>query len=223
MNPGNYNVADHLSRPPVDVAAAVGYTRLVRIHEPAVGDGCTGKNRHPVVWFEVEDFLRYFDHFRNPTGSQRVPFEIFVEAERLYGGQGRVRFCRLSVYTRQLKPIGFDTIMSTYLAPPGAGAPWKTVWAPARLWDRFANMVPVIIRHPRFFFRISKAAVRDLIDKAIRPHQFGQLACPGDIVVSLGASWGLPDYVKHMAAAKRKYGVRFAILIYDMIPIENET
>ena len=191
--------------------------------EQVEDNDCAGKDHQPVVWFEVEDFLRYFDHFRNPTGSQRVPFEIFVEAERLYGGQGRVRFCRLSVYTRQLKPIGFDTIMSTYLAPPGAGAPWKTVWAPARLWDRFANMVPVIIRHPRFFFRISKAAVRDLIDKAIRPHQFGQLACPGDIVVSLGASWGLPDYVKHMAAAKRKYGVRFAILIYDMIPIENET
>ncbi len=59
--------------------------------------------RQPVVWFEVEDFLRYFDHFRSPTGLQRVPFEIYLEAERLYGHSGRVRFCRLSAYSKQLR------------------------------------------------------------------------------------------------------------------------
>jgi len=80
--------------------------------EPAEGDHRIRNDRLPVVWFEVEDFLRYFDHFRNPTGLQRVPFEIFVEAERLYGGAGRVRFCRLSMYTRRFQAIGFDTITS---------------------------------------------------------------------------------------------------------------
>jgi hypothetical protein len=64
---------------------------------PAAGGHDTGQQRRPVVWFEVEDFLRYFDHFPNPTGLQRVPLEIFAEAERLYGRTGRVRFCRLSV------------------------------------------------------------------------------------------------------------------------------
>lgn len=52
---------------------------------PTEGGDCVGKKYQPVIWFEVEDFLRCFDHFRNPTGLQRVPFEIFVEAERLYG------------------------------------------------------------------------------------------------------------------------------------------
>ena len=42
-------------------------------------------------------------------------------------------------------------------------------------------------------------------------------------MVSLGAAWGFPNYMKHIAAAKRRYGVGFAVLIYDMIPIENET
>jgi hypothetical protein len=69
--------------------------------QSAQRDGRAPADRPPVVWFEVEDFLRYFDHFRNPTGLQRVPFEMFVEAERLYGRSGRVRFCRLSVYTKQ--------------------------------------------------------------------------------------------------------------------------
>ena len=195
---------------------------MVGIHEPAVGDGCTGKNRRPVVWFEVEDFLRYFDHFRNPTGSQRVPFEIFVEAQRLYGRQGQVRFCRLSVYTKRLMPIEFNAIKSAYLNPPGAGAPWKTVWAPARLLSEFAKMAPVIIGNPRFFLRIAKTAMHDFIDRAVRPRRFERLARPGDIVISPGAAWAVPGYAKHMAAAKARYGIRLAILIHDMIPIESE-
>src|SRR5271156_503368 len=96
---------------------------------------CTENDPLPVIWFEVEDFLRYFDHFRNPTGLQRVPFEIFAEADRLYGGSGRVRFCRLSFYSKQFRTVGFDAIKSAYLDPPGARAPWRTIWAPARFWN----------------------------------------------------------------------------------------
>jgi glycosyltransferase involved in cell wall biosynthesis len=131
-----------------------------------------------------------------------------------------VRFCRLSVYTKQFKPIAFEAIMSAYLDPPGAAAPWKAVWEPVRSSSEFSNMLRVIIRHPRFFFRISRTAVRDLIDAAIRPRRFDELVRPGDIVVALGASWGFPGYAQHIAAAKRRYGVRFATLVYDMIPIE---
>jgi glycosyltransferase involved in cell wall biosynthesis len=182
-----------------------------------------GRNdRPPVVWFEVEDFVRYFDHFPNPTGSQRVPFEIFVEAARRYGSHGRVRFCRLSVYTKRLVPIDFDTIKSAYYNPPGSKAPWKAVWEPARLATEFASMWPVIVRNPIFFLRLAKTAVLDLVALALRPRQFEHAARPGDIVVTLGACWGVPDYGRHIAAAKARHGVRFAVLVNDMIPIEND-
>jgi glycosyltransferase involved in cell wall biosynthesis len=180
-------------------------------------------DREPVVWFEVEDFLRYFDHFRNPTGLQRVPFEIFVEAERLYSKTGRVRFCRLSVYTRQFRAISFDAVVQAYLNPPGANAPWKTVWGPSRFLSEFSNTMRLIARHPGFFLSILRTAVRDLVDMIFRPRGFARLVRPGDTVVALGASWGFPGYGKHLAAAKRRYGVRFAVLIYDTIPLENET
>src|SRR5271167_4242429 len=147
--------------------------------------------RQPVVWFEVEDFLRYFDHFRNPTGLQRVPFEIYQEAERLYRGSGRVRFCRLSAYSRQLRPVSFDEITAQYLNPPGAGAPWQTIWAPARAWGKFTTMLPVVVRHPRFFFSIFKAVVRDLVGKRLHRRRFERLVQPGDFIVSLGAAWGV--------------------------------
>jgi len=183
----------------------------------------SARDRQPVVWFEVEDFLRYFDHFRNPTGLQRVPFEIYVEAERLYGRSGRVRFCRLSLYTKQFRAIGFNAIMSAYMNPPGVNAPWKTIWAPARFFRELSSMLPVIIRHPRFFFSLFRAAVRDLIDMLNRRRRFERFVHHGDIVVSLGAGWGVPHYMKHIAEAKRRYGVRFSIMIHDLIPIENES
>jgi glycosyltransferase involved in cell wall biosynthesis len=179
--------------------------------------------REPVIWFEVEDFLRYFDHFRNPTGLQRVPFEIYVEAVRLYGRSGRVRFCRLSIYSKQLRAISFDAISSAYLKPLGARAPWRTIWAPAKLLSSFPSMLPVIIRNPRFFLSIFKTALRDLIGMSARRDRFEQFVRPGDIIVSLGAGWGVPHYVKHIAEAKRRYGIKFSTLIHDLIPLEYES
>jgi glycosyltransferase involved in cell wall biosynthesis len=35
--------------------------------------------------------------------------------------------------------------------------------------------------------------------------------------------WGVPHYVEHIAEAKRHYGIKFSFLIYDLIPIENQS
>ena len=185
--------------------------------------GASPAAREPVIWFEVEDFLRYFDHFRNPTGLQRVPFEIYVEAVRLYGGTGRVRFCRLSLYSKQLRPISFDIISAAYMNPLGARAPWRTIWAPAQFVSSFPSMLPVIARHPRFFLSLLKTAFCDLAGRGAGRQRFDALVRPGDILVSLGAGWGVPNYVKHIAAAKRRYGIKFSTLVHDLIPIEYES
>jgi glycosyltransferase involved in cell wall biosynthesis len=195
----------------------------VRAEDGGEKDHCARRTRNPVIWFEVEDFLRYFDHFRNPSGVQRVSFEIYRAAEALYGPSGRVRFCRLSVYSKRLHSIGFDAIRSAYLNPLGGTAPWKTFWEPAIFWREFPRSIPVIIRHPRFFFSLLKAAARDLIDTWLRQNRFEQLVRDGDIIVSMGAGWGIPDYMKYMAELKRGYGIKFSILVHDLIPIKYES
>ncbi len=211
------------------IAAAVfaqptRYAKRLTVRGKAVKEsGQVRQNLQPVIWLEVEDFVRYFDHFPTPTGLQRVPFEIFVEAERLYGRSGRVRFCRHSVYTKQFHVIGFDSIIAAYLDPPGAGAPWKTIWAPARFWSDFSSMLPVIARHPGFFFSMFKSAVADFIELRNPLRRFEHFVRRGDIVVTLGASWGIPSYMKHVAEAKRRFGVKFAVLVHDLIPLENES
>src|SRR5215467_4109185 len=186
-------------------------------------DHCNGMNRQPVVWFEVEDFLRYLDHFRNPSGVQRVSFEIYRAAKTLDGLSERVRFCRLSIYSKRLQPVDFGEIRSAYLNPPGRIAPWKTFWEPAIFWQNFPRSFPVIIRNPRFFFSIFKAAARDLIGTLLGTNRFEQFVRPGDVIVSLGASWGIPNYMKYIAEAKRCYGIKFAPLVHDLIPIKHES
>src|SRR6266404_6426927 len=75
------------------------------------------KARGPVIWFEVEDFLRYLDHFRNPSGVQRVQFEIYREAKTLDGISDRVRFCRLSIYSKRLLTLSFYPTRPAYEHP----------------------------------------------------------------------------------------------------------
>src|ERR1700730_8565574 len=193
------------------------------VKEPVKEDYFARKTRLPAIWFEVEDFLRYFDHFRNPSGVQRVSFEIYRAAKALYGRSERVRFCRLSVYSKRLHSIGFDAIRSAYLNPPGSAAPWKTFWEPAIFWGEFPRSISVIMRHPRFFFSIFKVAARDLIGTWLRQNRFGRFVRSGDMIVSLGAGWGIPNYMKYIAEAKRCYGIKFSIFVHDVIPIKHQS
>src|SRR5215469_4139620 len=160
---------------------------------------CTGRDRAPIIWFEVEDFLRYFDHFRNPTGLQRVPFEIYLEANRLYGLTGRVRFCRLSLYTKQIRIINFEVVLAAYSSPLGANAPWEKLWEPAELGSELSSMLWIILRNPRFFLSLLKTAAHDFVSMRVRRYRFSSFVQPGDILVSLGAPWGAPRYAKHIA------------------------
>jgi glycosyltransferase involved in cell wall biosynthesis len=196
---------------------------VIRMKEPRKEDYFARKTRQPVIWFEVEDFLRYFDHFCSPSGVQRVPFEIYRAAKTLDGRSERVRFCRLSVYSKRLHTVDFDAIRSAYFNPLGSSAPWKTFWEPAIFWRKFPRSIPVIMRHPRFFFSIFKVAVRDLISTWLRTNRFEQFVRRGDMIVSLGAGWGIPNYMKYIAEVKRCHGIKFAILVHDLIPIQYES
>jgi glycosyltransferase involved in cell wall biosynthesis len=134
-----------------------------------------------------------------------------------------VKFCRLSIYSKRVHMVDFGEIRSAYLNPPGRIAPWKTFWEPAEFWRKFPRSFPVIVRHPRFFFSIFKAAARDFIGTLFRTNRFEQFVRPGDVIVSLGASWGIPNYMKYIAEMKRHYGIKFAPLVHDLIPIKHES
>jgi glycosyltransferase involved in cell wall biosynthesis len=49
---------------------------------------------------------------------------------------------------------------------------------------------------------------------------FPECAAPGDILLVLGSPWSHPDYAA-LISAQRQHGLRFALLVYDLIPIRR--
>jgi glycosyltransferase involved in cell wall biosynthesis len=49
---------------------------------------------------------------------------------------------------------------------------------------------------------------------------FADTAAPGDILVVLGSPWSHPDYAS-LVSAQRRRGLRFALLVYDLIPLRR--
>jgi len=49
---------------------------------------------------------------------------------------------------------------------------------------------------------------------------FARLSAPGDVLLVLGSPWSHPDYAQ-LIQAQRLRGLRFALLVYDLIPIRR--
>jgi glycosyltransferase involved in cell wall biosynthesis len=50
---------------------------------------------------------------------------------------------------------------------------------------------------------------------------FANLVRVGDFLISLGASWRYPDYAGLIGETRRRFGVRFALLVFDIIPLRH--
>jgi glycosyltransferase involved in cell wall biosynthesis len=49
---------------------------------------------------------------------------------------------------------------------------------------------------------------------------FGRMSAPGDVLLVLGSPWSHPDYAQ-LIQTQRLRGLRFALLVYDLIPIRR--
>ena len=177
--------------------------------------------RKPKFWFEVEDFLVHFDHARHVTGIQRVCLEIFAEVERLYGASGRVGFCRLNRMTQEFEQVEFSAILETALRPPGADAPWHEFDLLVKRGPKRAVLARVLLGLLRSLERTVLPGVAQWIGRRFRRGRPADFLRPNDVVIGLGACWINPRYSRSVEAAKRDYGVRFALLIHDLIPLTH--
>ncbi len=54
-----------------------------------------------------------------------------------------------------------------------------------------------------------------------RNNDFARLAAPGDLLLVLGAPWAHPAYAGLISAQREQRGLRFALLMYDLIPTRH--
>lgn len=203
------------------------------------------------LWIDVEDLFEYARGNKRPSGIQRLAFEIYrILHDRGGEGVQFVRHDIPHKSFRTIPWHEVSQIFDVLTEPSPVLPPTEvTAYAPARRWfgkllHRYTPALrPMIISAviaqntafrawKRLFVAIGYATrtrfrrwKASLFRKnsAIRDPEmaaFADTAVQGDILLVLGAPWSHPDYAQLIRSLRRR-GLRFGMLIYDIIPIRR--
>ena len=94
-----------------------------------------------------------------------------------------------------------------------------------RAWGTIARAICLELRNRlRRVMRLSRSAsVRECPPTettAFTADAFAEHSAPGDVILVLGSPWSHPDYAA-LVSHQRERGLRFALLVYDLIPIRR--
>ena len=95
-----------------------------------------------------------------------------------------------------------------------------------RAWVRFCGaLMRVIIRAPR---RLVRRRDSSRVDAAkVSPAgtgtdtSFADQVARGDTLLTLGAPWALPGYTASIERHRKRLGLRYALVVYDIIPLRH--
>jgi glycosyltransferase involved in cell wall biosynthesis len=189
------------------------------------------------LWFDVDDLIQYFAHASRPTGIQRLSFEVYRALFRQPGD--KVRFCRRCVGHGGFREVNFQ-LLEASLVEAMAGArssPRPPAEKPPEFsrFGKFCRRLPSRYRLPLgVISRSLRHIARAVLDLAValirRPVSPGLLVeneadlepadvnfLSGDWLINLGSAWNRP-YAPAELAGLRARNVRFALLVYDIIP-----
>lgn len=199
------------------------------------------------IWIDVEDLFHYGRLTARPSGIQRLSFEIYRALVTMPGAE--VRFARHDRFGRSFQTATWDEVYRIYermahAPPPKPDVPQISGPKPLTrgALRAVAERIPVELREPlgqavraqiaalRAGWR-SVRAVPGLLRSPAgtaaggeaedgRPSEpLAGLAKPGDTLCVFGSPWFHRDYGPMVEKAKREMGLRFALLVYDLIPM----
>ncbi|MBV1799605.1 glycosyltransferase family 1 protein [Siccirubricoccus sp. G192] len=157
---------------------------------PAAPPAMPGPAASLALAFDASDLLAYFQGDRAPTGIQRVQMNIIEQALDRPGGED----------------------MAAIVAFDAAGGTWKPI--PAVLFRRLVALSRsgAEVADPAWAEAVAAA------QEALRQGPAMEFAT-GGVLVNLGTSWWIPDYLRRVREAKASRGLRYVPLIYDCIPL----
>ncbi len=187
-----------ISRP--DDATITRAARLLRPHrsrtEPAPAAGSTRERRTGTVWFDYTDLVHYFEDNRVPTGIQRVQIGLF-RASLEHG---------LGTATERLAACSFDMQRRCWVAIPDV---------------LLASVCRAACHASTASPGSDDEAWRALTTALRQSVATGPAASfiPGDMLVNIGSSWWIPDYLRYVKHLQRERGVLYAAFVHDCIPM----
>jgi glycosyltransferase involved in cell wall biosynthesis len=186
--------------------------------------------------------IRFVRHAPLRNSFQIVPFQ---QVEALYGGMVAPRDGgrpRRAIRRRARAP---DTAPPRAAGEAGSGAPRQalklvvyrfpdTIRAPlidllVHQRDACAALMALARASAGAGVAWARGMVRRLAapsgaaaaDPAFPPDAFDARAGSGDLLLMLGAPWFHPDYAAVIGRARQRHGLRFAMLVYDIIPLRR--
>jgi glycosyltransferase involved in cell wall biosynthesis len=199
------------------------------------------------IWIDVEDLFIYGASGVRPSGIQRLEFELCRALIALPQSKGRVFFVRHDEHQRCLAATTWEAVEALFEQMSGgrlqtsSGVKTASVM-PRSVLRRALDALPsdlrriillqfeVIIGLIRFVLTPTRALERTLRRRrrsrkktlaVFSSDHFGFAARPGDTIVVLGSPWITRDYASYVERAVRHKGLRFALLVYDIIPLRR--
>lgn len=205
----------------------------------------------PTLWVDVDDLLDYLAHHSRPSGIQRVTFEICRALYELDQGSGCVRFVRRGDHPGDLTTIGWEQLRAAFARAShqdGTPAGTKAVLAampvsalaPGAASDAKAILRRTLALQGRAFLALVRlplfaaAAAANALTRWIAQRRTRSVraesaeaisledACaPGDCLLVLGSPWMRQDYAQTVRWVRDERRMRFAMLVYDLVPLRR--
>jgi glycosyltransferase involved in cell wall biosynthesis len=187
------------------------------------------------IWIDVEDLFVWQTFGRRPSGMQRVEFELCRALAAL--ARDRVFFVKHDAKRRRLVAVSWEDVERLFDSisngkPKRPNARGLVVAGIRSVLIRTINSLPLnlraaVVRQINFFMNWAQFAI-GLFQRLRGPraHSDAVPASPdepgqGDILAVLGCGWASLGYASFVQNAVREKGLRFALLIYDIIPLRR--
>lgn len=165
-------------------------------------------NANTRVFVDVDDLIRFFEWSVTPTGIGRVEFEIIQNLFEIL--PGRIVLCSIGASSSDIHLIprtefgelleGLDRFFAL---------------------KRRSSALALLFRIKRLLRSRSRRAIRTCRRWLGLNREFRDAVSPGDILLNLGASWETPNYGTTVRDLKQDLGLKFAVLVHDILPVTH--
>ena len=202
----------------------------------------------PVIWIDIEDIMVHLHWWARPSGIQRLSYETARALVEIAGEQ-RIRFVRhapegfVALGFTELRDAYAAAVAGAARAdrnPPAASARTAIEEAdPAaqvpsglrKVWRRAKAQLPADVQMALLDVLLPQWAALRAVPRLLRIVSRGRrnrvtaatsveaaAMAAGDVLFGLAAPWS-SQHMQRATAAVRDHGLRYATLVYDMIPV----
>ena len=171
------------------------------------------------LWLDVDDLFFFARHSARPTGIQRLTGEIYKALARK--GPERIAFLVHDDGPAGFREVDWQAVLDTYESLTGSARPSSPPQSAPPPAPEVPRTLGTVLR--RLFLddgtRGSKTLQGSPTDDLPTPEVWNAARHPGDVLCSLGAPWHDDKYAERVMRFTRPTGMRFAMLVHDLIPL----